>query len=414
MPAWTARVAEAYGLREAREYGRTAWILTAGTLVLGVGRGIVAPFLILFLVQERGIPLAVLGLGITLEFLLRALIGPVAGAVSDRRGRKPLMLVGLGATAVILPSYLLVEDAVGFYALSVANGLVAAHSLYGPASSALLVDVVPRERRGAVFGLIHAARNLGWTIGLAAGAMLIRSGFLPVFVGGGLLPLAILVVVALLVREPARAAPVERPSMFRDWGAVLRRRAFVAYLALSVAFYLAWGVIGTIFPLFLTDGLGLGREAVALLAINTLLIFLLQVPFGRLADRADRLRLLAYAALAIAATYALFVWALPLRGAVGPLLVVSAALVVLTVAEMVFSPILTVQGAELAPERATGSALGILGFAMAIGQGAPPLLADLLVPRYGWGAVWLVLCALTVPSAVGLMALSRSVRRNET
>lgn len=105
-----ARLSELYGLREAREYGRTAWLLTLGTLILGIGRGIVAPFLVIYLVQARGIPLAVIGVGVTVEFLIRALVGPIAGGISDRHGRKPLMLVGLLATSVILPSYLLVSE----------------------------------------------------------------------------------------------------------------------------------------------------------------------------------------------------------------------------------------------------------------------------------------------------------------
>ena len=410
VPPLLRRMADAYGLTEARGYGRTAWLLTLGTLLLGTGRGIVAPFLVIFLVEQRGIPLSVVGLAVTFEFLLRALVGPVAGGVSDRRGRKPLMLVGLAATSVILPSYLLVESAWQLFALSAANGLLAAHSLYGPASSALVVDVVPRERRGGVFGLIHASRNLGWSVGIALGALLVRDGFALVFVGGALLPFAYLFVVAALVREPARRADAARPGVFRDWGRVLAEPNFRAYLLLTVPFYLGWGYFNTLFPLFVTDGLGLPATALAILSVNSVLVFLLQVPFGRLADRRDRLRLLAVGGVAMAGGYAVYAWAPALAPLVPALAVVGVGIVVFTLAELLYTPILSPQGAELAPPGATGSALGILGFSLAVGQGAPPLLADWLVPRWGWGAVWVVLAALSVASALGMLWLSRRVR----
>lgn len=404
-----ARASDAYGFREAREYGRTAWLLTLGTLITGIGRGIVAPFLVLYLVQQRGIPLSVVGLGIAVEFAVRALVGPVAGSLSDRYGRKPLMVAGLLGTSVLLPSYLLVRDAPAFLAISVLNGLIAAHSLYGPASSALVADVVPPNRRGAVFGLMHASRNLGWTLGIALGALLVGFGFVPVFAAGGLLPLAFLVVVLLLVHDPARHAAMERPHPFRAWGPLLTSRLFLAYLALTVVFFLGWGQVNTIFPLWLVEGLGLPERAVSIIAINSALIFLFQLPFGRLADRVRRAMLLSFAALALGATYVVYVWTPVLAPAVPALLAVGVGVVAFTVAEMLYSPILSAYAADLAPRGTTGSALGVLAFATAIGQGAPPLLADQVAPRWGWGAVWGILAVLCVASAWGLAWFGRRV-----
>ena len=62
MGVW-ARALDLYGVNDAKAYGRTAWLLTLGTLIMGTSRGAVAPYLVLFLVAERGIPLSVIGIG---------------------------------------------------------------------------------------------------------------------------------------------------------------------------------------------------------------------------------------------------------------------------------------------------------------------------------------------------------------
>lgn len=414
-PSLARRLSEAYGLADARAYGRTPWVLTGGVLLVGMGRGAVAPLQTLFLVEERGIPLTALGVAYGLEFLVRALVGPVAGALSDRFGRKPLMVVGLAATAVLLPAFLLVQTPAQLVALSLLNGLLAAHSLYGPAASALVVDVVPKEKRGGVFGLIHASRNLGWTFGIALGALLVGFGFWTVFVLGGMLPLLYLFVVLALVHEAPREGAAEKRSIARDWRLLLGAGLFMAYVALSVVFQLGWGQVNTIFPLYLTEGLGLREAAVGILAVNTVLIFLLQVPFGRLADRVPRATLLGASAVALGFCYLVYAAAPLLAPGVPPLVTAAAGLVLFTLAEMLYSPVLSTYAAELAPRGLAGSAMGVLGLATALGQGTPPLLADLVVHRWllGWPWVWVGMAALCVPSALGLAWLGARQARAE-
>lgn len=410
-------LSEAYGVADLRSYGRMTWVLAGGWLLLGMGRGAVAPVQAIFLVQERGIPLAALGLAYGVEFLVRALVGPVAGTLSDRYGRKPLMVTGLVATAILLPAFLLVQTPGQLLVVSVLNGLLAVHSLYGPSASALVVDVVPRERRGGVFGLIHAARNLGWTFGIALGALLVGvAGLWTVFVLGGLIPFLYLFPVLALVHDVPRDPAASRAPAFAGWGRLLRARLFLAYVALSTVLYVGWGQVNTLFPLFLTDGLGLPDAAVGILAVNTFLIFLFQVPFGRLADRAPRAALLAWSTLALGGGYLVYAYALVWADVAPPLLMVTLGLVLFTLAEMLYSPVLSTYAAELAPPGLTGSALGVLGLAASVGQGAPPFLADLLVTRVplGWEWVWIAMALPCLPCALGLRWLGRRHGQEES
>ena len=398
-----ARLAQLYGVEDARSYGRTPWLLALGTLLTGTGRGIVAPLIVVYL-HAQGLSYGAISLGLLLEFVLRACVGPVAGALSDRIGRKPLMLVGLAATTIILPCYLFVHTLPQFLALSAANGLLAAHSLYGPASSALVVDVVPPGKRGAVFGVLHATRNLGWILGLFVFFVLVGVDERFAFVASALLPAAALVMTVAFVHEAERAARERRPVL-ADWRAILARPAFRAYLVFSLAIYLGQGMINTILPPFMTEGLGYDLQSLVVIGVNAAIIVVLQIPIGRLADRADRARMLALACAILAATD--LVLALAARAPGAGFALVMTAIVAYTFAEMLWSPVLSAFPAELAPSGMTGSALGLLAFSNAVGQSGPSFLADRLLPLGGWALVWLALAAICLPCAAGMLWLGQ-------
>jgi Na+/melibiose symporter-like transporter len=68
-------------------------------------------FLGIYFVREAGIGLATVGVAFLCENLLRGLAAPMFGALSDRVGRRPLLLGAALTTAAVLPCFLLVRDA---------------------------------------------------------------------------------------------------------------------------------------------------------------------------------------------------------------------------------------------------------------------------------------------------------------
>ena len=77
-------------------------------------------FLGIYFVREAGIALATVGLAFLCENLLRGLLAPFFGALSDRIGRKPLLLGAALATAMVMPCFLLVTGPASLFAWSVA------------------------------------------------------------------------------------------------------------------------------------------------------------------------------------------------------------------------------------------------------------------------------------------------------
>src|ERR1041384_2378956 len=108
-------------------------------------------FLGIYFLREAGIAIATVGAAFLCENLLRGLAAPLFGALSDRIGRPPPLIVSAAAPGVVLPCFLLVEGPASLFAWSLALGLTGAVNM--PVATAQLLDLAPPARRQAVLAL---------------------------------------------------------------------------------------------------------------------------------------------------------------------------------------------------------------------------------------------------------------------
>ncbi len=101
--------------------------------------------------------------------LMQFLASPVLGALSDRFGRRPVVLLsnfGLGVDYVLMA---LAPSLSWLFVGRVISGITAASF---PTASAYIADVTPKEKRAAAFGMLGAAFGLGFIVGPAVGGLL--------------------------------------------------------------------------------------------------------------------------------------------------------------------------------------------------------------------------------------------------
>ena len=126
----------------------------------------------------------VLGLFGTAWALMQVIFSPVQGALSDRYGRRPLILAsnfGLGL------DYLLMALAPGLVLLFVGRIISGIFAASFSTATAYIADITPPEKRAARFGLISIAFGFGFVIGPALGGLLgAVSPRLPFWVSGAL------------------------------------------------------------------------------------------------------------------------------------------------------------------------------------------------------------------------------------
>ncbi|HUV26021.1 MAG TPA: MFS transporter [Anaerolineales bacterium] len=243
------------------------------------------------------------------------LIGaPLLGRLSDRFGRKPVLLISLGGTFI------------GFLILGFANSLwmlFLSRILDGftggniSVAQAYITDVTDESNRAKGLGLLGAAFGLGFIIGPAVGGILSVYGFaLPAFVAAGLSLISILGVLLFLPEsltdeERAKLANKERQkfSVRNLWQAINRPRVGPI---LNVRFFygLAFAIFQTIFPLYALYRFGLDARSTGfvLTYVGILVVFVQGFLVGWLASRYDEYRLIFLATVLMGVS--LFAWAI--------------------------------------------------------------------------------------------------------
>jgi MFS family permease len=356
-------------------------------------------FLGIYFVREAGIALATVGVAFLCENVLRGLAAPMFGALSDRIGRRPLLIAASLATAAVLPAFLLVRGPLSLLAWSVAMGVAGAVKM--PVGSALLLDLAPPERRQAVLAVNYTVVSVAYTLAVTPAGYVAEQGY-------GLLAAAstagYLVVAALYAFGLRGPLPFERSSadegFYRNVVAVLRDRVLIAFAGMAFVFPFSMGLVAFTTPLFGADR-GLGEGFIGLvLGLNSVIVAALAVPVATRMEHAGPFRWLGGAALVVAAGLACF-GALPHAGAA-----LIAGTVIFSFGELVFSSAVPAAVARLAPAGRRGAYQGAWTLVGSFSMGSALFVSGLLRDAVGWDGAWLAYAALTLVAGA-LLFLTR-------
>ncbi len=270
----------------------------------------------------------------TVWALMQFFFSPVLGALSDRYGRRPVILIscfGLGLDYILMA---LAPTLWWLFAGRVISGITAAS--FG-AAGAYIADVTPPEKRAAGFGMIGAAWGVGFVMGPALGGLLGEvNPRLPFWVAAGLTLLNVLYGLFVL---PESLAPENRKAF--AWrranpvGSLVLLRSHPELLGLSSVnfiYFLAHQVLPSVFVLYAGFRYGWNERAVGLtLAIIGVFNIIVQAGLVKriVARFGERLALrvgllcggIGYAIYGLAPTGIAFLGALPVfafMGLVGP------------------------------------------------------------------------------------------------
>lgn len=357
-----------------------------------VGFGIVVPQLPLAAARFTTSGL-VIGAVVATDSLLSFLLAPAWGRLSDRIGRRPVILFGLAGSAIAYSVFGLAASlAVLFLARILSGSLGATVNV----AQAALADITPPEQRSRAMGLIGAAFGLAFTVGPALGGIASRFGeSAPGLLAGGICCLNFLIASALL-RE-------SRTRRTQDWGA----RAHVPLAALLVTFAatLAFTAMYVVFQQYGTQALGLTRAGIsyAFTLVGLVSVLVQGRLVRRLAPRLGELRLVMWGGALMTAGLGLlpFLAGLPKHGGV-QVAGTGLSVVLLSAGFSLVGPCVAGFVSRTTPPDDQGRVLGTL---QSIGSAArivgPPLLGA-LADQGGFAAAF-GLSALAA-AAAGILA----------
>ncbi len=267
-----------------------------------IGFGILVP-LVPFYVQRMGVGPELITLVIALQPLSQSLVTPLWGALSDRIGRRPVLLVSMlgHAGAYVLLAF---ADSLEMLILSrILSGITSANIA---TAYAYIADITPPEERAGALGKISAAFGLGFAVGpglgglLAGGTSMTDANFvLPAVTAAGFSLLAFLAILIFLKEslpssKRSKKREAGQPGTLRSLARVAGRPVITVMLMLCVLVITCMSIRESIYSLWLFGRFAFNAQQIGLLmAYAGALVFLIQMfGIGRLAKRFGELNLI--------------------------------------------------------------------------------------------------------------------------
>jgi dipeptide/tripeptide permease len=267
--------------------------------------------------------------------------------------------------------------------------------LYRPAASALLTDVVPPASRLTAFAAYRLAVNAGYAAGPALAGYLAERSFFLLFAGDALTSVIYGLLVVALLRAPGAVPAAPANGQGTALSTILSRDpGFAQYLVACVlAAFVVFQHLSS-FPLWVEQGGHDARTYGHLIAVNGLLVCLIELPLTQVLRSFRPARV-------IAAGFALTGLGFALTGLARSQAALLATVVVWTMGEITWAPMSAAYVANLAPAEMRGRYMGAYGLTWSLGLILAPAVGLRLFGRNP-ALLW-ALCGLLSAIAVGLV-----------
>ncbi len=222
--------------------------IAAAIFVSGTGIGSVLPVLPLYL-RDRGASYAFVGVIVAAALLAQALGQWPAGLLTERVGRRPMIVAGLLVAALASLAFVLPLPIGWLVLIRFVQGLGFAAAI--PAELAAIADVTPRERLGRAYGWVSGAQQGGFIVGPAIGGFLAIFGRWTVFIVTGVALAAAALVVLRTLKPSAHESPIRPPDSSIIFGDSPAASAVRAVIVLSLGLGLLIGIYDVVWSLYM-------------------------------------------------------------------------------------------------------------------------------------------------------------------
>jgi DHA1 family multidrug resistance protein-like MFS transporter len=386
-----------------RDNRRMQLLLCTAVFLLVSGTGIIAPLLAPY-AGTMGISTYAIGFLFSGFYIVRLIIGTPVGFFSEKYGARTTLIVSLVVYPFVSLTYFFAGDAVTLLGARLLHGIASAMML--PMAMAYMGNISLRGREGYYIGILNTVILSAGAFGPVAGGFIAQYwGFRAAFSCLFFLSLISLLVVILLPREhPTQNTSRSRtaPDSTRHKGVTLTRGVIVLALFNTVIAVFDIFII-SFFPLYALK-MNLSPSVLGtLIAVNSLIMAGLQIPFGRLVDRYSRQTCILIAVVSMSASLLLTPVISGYAAWAGLCFFVCTTAVSVALCLAGVSAL----SVETGKKNGMGRIMGFLGSASSFGMVIGPMLNAFLIDRVSYDSIFYVTAALWLLTGAVFICVTR-------
>jgi MFS family permease len=385
------------------EFPPLFWIIVATLFIDSIGSTLLFPFFALYITGKFGVGMTQAGILLGMSSLFGLVGSMVGGALTDRFGRRQLILFGLVFSALSSLLFGLAADVRLLYFLVVIVGLLS--RVAAPAHDAMLADILPESKRQEAFGITRVVFNLAWIVGTALGGLIAARSFLALFVADAVLSLSVALILFRFLPETRPVASLEAKQAepflktVTGYRFVVRDLAYMGFtlagMIVLIVYQQQYGALGV----YLRDVHNLDSRSYGLmLSISGLEVVLFQILISHVIRKYHPFLMMGLGALFFAAGFTMIAF---VQGVELFLL----AVIIATVGEMIMFPTNKALALSFAPAEMRGRYMAIYDLGWTLPATFGPAAAGLILDHYNPDLLWYIGGILCAVSALSFYAL---------
>jgi MFS family permease len=369
--------------RARKEYPGQFFLLFVGMLISTIGSSMIWPFIMIYVSKKLTLPLTQIASLMTMNAIMGLIFSFIAGPITDRLGRKWVMVVSLLGTGL---TYLYMSAAGTFLEFAVTQCFMGALSpLYRVGADAMMADLIPAEKRPDAYSLMRMSNNAGVSIGPAIGGIIATQSYTVAFylAAAGMIFYSILLAVRAKETLPASAAVSQKgTSLFNGYGRIFKDREFIGFVSAFTLTSMLASLVWILLPVYANTNYHVPESQYGFIpTTNAIMVVAFQFLVSLVTQKFRPLPVMmvgtAFYAIATAAVvlFAGF-WGF------------WACMVVMTIGELILIPTASTFTANIAPTDKRGRYMSIFGLTWSIAFGMAPILGGFLNDQFNPHAIW--------------------------
>lgn len=368
-----------------QEFPLKFWVLVTAMFIDRLGGTLIFPFFALYVTQRFGVGMTEAGVLLAI-FSVSGLLGSMmGGALTDKFGRRGMVLFGLVFSALSSVSMGLVSELAVFYGLAVFVGLLS--NVAGPAHQAMVADMLPEEKRAEGYGILRVVANLAWIVGPMIGGFLAAQSYLLLFVLDAITSLITAAIVYKMIPETKPEAPEGQPQQtfletLAGYRVVASDKVYIAFLIASMLMLIVYQQMYSTLSVYLRDVHDVPTQGFGLiLSLNAGTVVLFQFWVTRKVKKYTPMLMMALGT-------GFYLIGFTMYGFVSAYVLFVVAMMLITIGEMIVMPVGQALVARFAPEDMRGRYMAFYTLSWAIPSTVGPWAAGLIMDNYDPNWVW--------------------------